>query len=239
MIQVTALSKRFGNRTAVNAISFQAHPGEIFGLLGENGAGKTTTLRMIATVLSPDDGDISVYGRSVRQDQHEVRRHLGFLTADAGLYNRLSAKENVEYFGQLWGIDRNTIRRRTTEIFAMLQLDNVGDRPVGTFSKGMKQKVCLARTFVHDPLALLLDEPCNGLDVSSANAVTDFMIREKQAGKTIIFSSHNMGEVEKLCNQVAIIHHGGLIAQGSVEALKGNYSARFEDTFLRLVGAKA
>lgn len=152
MIQVLALSKRFGNRTAVNEVSFQARPGEIF---------------------------------------------------------------------------------------AMLQLDNVGDRPVGTFSKGMKQKVCLARTFVHDPPALLLDEPCNGLDVSSANSVTDFMMREKQAGKTIIFSSHNMGEVEKLCNQVAIIHHGGLIAQGSVESLKGSYSARFEDTFLRLVGAKA
>lgn len=122
MIQVTALSKRFGNRTAVNTVSFQARPGEIFGLLGENGAGKTTTLRMIATVLSPDDGDISVYGRSVRKEPQEVRRHLGFLTADAGLYNRLSAKENVEYFGQLWGVDRNTVRRRTAEIFARSEL---------------------------------------------------------------------------------------------------------------------
>jgi len=238
MIVVNTLTKRFGARTAVNSVSFQAWPGEVFGLLGENGAGKTTTLRMIATVLSPDEGDVYVNGRSVRREGDLVRHQLGLLTADAGLYARLSARENVEYFGQLWGLDKKTIRKRTEEIFVLLELENVGEHPVGTFSKGMKQKVCLARTFVHNPAVLLLDEPSNGLDVSSSNAVGDFILREKAAGKTIVFSSHNMGEVEKLCDKVAIIHHGELIAQGSIEGLKVDYSARFEDAFLRLVGAR-
>lgn len=237
MVSVQALLKRFGRFVAVNGVSFDARRSEVFGLLGENGAGKTTLMRMLATVLQPTDGDALVCGASLIRDPSAVRRHVGFLTADSGLYDRLSAWENVQYFGELYGVDRRTIRVRTQEIFELLDLTEVAGKPVGQFSKGMRQKVCLARTFVHDPAVLLLDEPSSGLDVSSTHTVCDFILSQRQAGKVIIFSSHIMSEVEKLCDRVAVIHHGEIIAQGTIDDLRQTHrTTRLEEVFLRLVG---
>lgn len=231
------LSKRFGALSAVHRVSFEARPGEILGLLGENGAGKTTILRMLATVLKPTEGDALINGHSVLKEPETVRRQLGFLTADAGVYDRLTARENVHYFGQLHGIDEATIRNRIEEIFFRLDLGKVADKSVGLFSKGMKQKVCLARTFVHDPSVLFLDEPTSGLDVSATKALDEFILGEKAQGKTIIYSSHIMSEVEKLCDRISIIHRGELIACGKIEELKLNdRKTGLEEVFLRLVG---
>lgn len=240
MVSVQALSKRFADRIVVDQVSLAAQPGEVLGLLGENGAGKTTTLRMLATILQPSAGDALVGGCSIVREPHRVRRQLGFLTADAGLYDRLTARENVQYFALLHGVDRATLNARTAAIFELLDLGAVADKPVGRFSKGMKQKVCLARAFVHDPPVLLLDEPSSGLDVAAMRAMEQFILQQKQAGKVILFSSHIMSEVEKLCDRVAVISRGRIVAEGTLDALRQpGAKERLEDVFLRLVGDRA
>ncbi len=237
MVEVKELTKRFNNLTAVDRISFEARPGEIFGLLGENGAGKTTTLRILATVLSPTSGDAVVNGFSVTREAQKVRASIGFVSSDAGLYDRLTARENVAYFGRLHGLTETAIRERIENAFSWLDMKEFADRRVGKFSKGMKQKVCIARALVHDPPVMFLDEPTAGLDVTAIHAVDEFILRAKREGKTIIFSSHIMSEVEKLCDRVAIIHRGALIAAGTMDELKAKRE-RFEDVFLRLIGGQ-
>ncbi|MHB8926475.1 MAG: ABC transporter ATP-binding protein [Bacillota bacterium] len=237
MVEVQGLTKRFNNLTAVDGVSFAARPGEIFGLLGENGAGKTTTLRVLATVLAPTSGDAVVNGFSVTREAQKVRASIGFVSSDAGLYDRLTARENVAYFGRLHGLPGPTLTKRIDVLFAWLDLKDAADRRVGKFSKGMKQKVCIARALVHDPPVMLLDEPTAGLDVTAIHAVDEFILRAKREGKTIIFSSHIMSEVEKLCDRVAIIHHGSIIAAGTMDELMAKRE-RFEDVFLRLIGGR-
>lgn len=240
MVEVRELSKRFGDVLAVDGVSFACRPGEIFGLLGENGAGKTTTLRIIATLLTPTSGTAVVNGFSVTTEPAEVRRSIGLISADSGLYDRLTPRETVRYFGRLYDMDDRTIRRRSEEIFELLDMKDYADRRTGQFSKGMKQKVSIARTLVHDPPVLLLDEPTAGLDVSAVKMIDDFILRAKERGKTIIFSSHIMGEVEKLCDRVAIVSRGRVVAAGTITELKQNdVRARFEDVFLRLVGDRS
>lgn len=221
MIDVDHVSKRFGNILAVENVSFRVEAGEVYGLLGENGAGKTTTMRMMATLLQPSEGDIRIRGFSVRRDPVEVRRRIGILFGgDVGLYNRLSARENIAYFGSLYGLDGARLRERIDILSKMLDMESFIDRRVGTFSRGMKQKVAIARTLVHDPDVILLDEPTTGLDVTAANIFRRMVGRLQEEGKTILFSSHNMGEIDKLCKRIALIHKGRLRFAGEVDTLR-------------------
>lgn len=237
MIEVNNVSKHFGSIAAVQNVSFRVEAGEVYGLLGENGAGKTTTMRMMATILQPTQGDIEVRGFSVRRDPVEVRRRIGILFGgDVGLYNRLSARENIAYFGSLYGLDGARIGERIDSLSRMLDMESFIDRRVGPFSRGMKQKVAIARTLVHDPDVILLDEPTTGLDVTAANIFRRMVGRLQEEGKTILFSSHNMGEIDKLCSRIALIHKGQLHFAGEVDTLRGRFGMKdLDDIFMAVV----
>lgn len=236
MITVNKLSKSFGTVKAVEEASFTCSAGEVFGLLGENGAGKTTTLRMLATMLRPDGGWATVGGHDVVREQAQVRSLLGVLSAETGLYDRMSPGEIFDYFGRLYGMDREEIRRRTDEVVEILDLGDYLHRRTAGFSRGMKQKVNIARAIFHDPPVLLLDEPTAGLDVMSAKVVKDFILLSRRQGKTIVLSSHTMSEVEQLCDNIGIIHEGRMLATDSVVQLKRRYGYdNFEELFICLV----
>lgn len=241
MIEAIGLTKVFGSGsksvTAVKGVSFQARPGEVFGLLGENGAGKTTTLRLLATVLAPTAGTAKVMGYDIVNEPELVRRQLGVVAAETGVYDRLTPREIVRYFGQLFDLDRETIEERSRDLFRRLDMEEFAGRRSGQLSKGTKQKVNIARAMISDPPVLLLDEPTAGLDVTSARTVDEFILDARSRGKTVVFSSHIMSEVEKLCDRVAIIHAGSILIEGTIDELKGTDTrARFEDVFVRLVG---
>jgi sodium transport system ATP-binding protein len=242
VIQVTQLSKMFrdkkrGEIRAVDGVSFMCRPGEIYGLLGANGAGKTTTLRMLATILAPTAGTATVGGFDIVKQPQQVRAHVGFLSTATALYDRLTAAETVEYFGQLYGLDAATIARRTNEIFKALDMDEFRDRRCAKLSTGMKQKVSIARTLVHDPPVMIFDEPTIGLDVMAARSITDFIRQCRDRGKTVIFSTHVMNEVEKLCDSIGIIHAGRMCAEGKLQELKDRYRKdNLEDIFISVSG---
>lgn len=244
MIEVLDLTKRFrpvrrGGRevAAVREVSFVARPGEVFGLLGENGAGKTTTLRLLSTILAPTSGTATVMGHDIVKEPEKVRRVIGVVATDTGVYDRLTPREILRYFGQLNDMDRPAIERRTSELFRRLGMDEYADRRAGQLSQGTKQKIHVARAMISDPPVLLLDEPTAGLDVTSSRAVEEFILEAKGQGKTIVFSSHIMSQVEKVCDRVAIIHQGSILVEGTISELKGHQAAaRFEDVFVRLLG---
>lgn len=244
MIEAIGLTKRFsppkrGGQpvVAVNDVSFAARPGEVFGLLGENGAGKTTTLRMLATILEPTSGTARIMGYDIVKEPEQVRRSIGVVATDTGLYDRLTPRETLRYFGELNDMDRATIARRSNELFELLGMVEFADRRAGKLSKGTKQKVHVARAMISDPPVLLLDEPTAGLDVTSSRAVDEFILKAKKLGKVIVFSSHIMSEVEKICDRVAIIQQGSIIVEGTLDELKGHQtSSKFEDVFVRLLG---
>jgi sodium transport system ATP-binding protein len=241
MIEARHLVKRFrdkkrGTVTAVNDVSFSCRAGEIYGLLGANGAGKTTTLRMLATILEPSEGTAIVAGFDVAKDAQKVRSHVGFLSAATALYGRLSAQEMVEYFGRLHGIDELTLQRRIDEIFARLEMNEFRDRRCDKLSTGMKQKVSIARTLVHDPSVMIFDEPTAGLDVMAARTIVGFIRECRDAGKTVVFSTHVMTEVEKLCDHIGIIHDGKLIVEGTLAELRARFGILdLEDLFVKVV----
>jgi len=236
MIQIQELTKRFGNLLAVDHVSLHINKGEIFGLLGENGAGKTTTLRLLATLLTPTSGTATIGGVDLVADPAGVRRQLGVIF-EGGIYDRLTARENMRYFGKLYAMRGEELEKRINKIIALLDMSDYADERVVRFSKGMRQKVAIGRSIVHDPEILLMDEPTAGLDVTAARLVHDFVIRIREEGKTILFSSHNMTEVQKLCNRVAIIHRGRIVAEGSIDDLKQSSRQKdFEELFVRLVG---
>ncbi|NRR04556.1 MULTISPECIES: ABC transporter ATP-binding protein [Brevibacillus] len=237
MIEVKDVSKRFKEIAAVQHVSFRVEAGEVYGLLGENGAGKTTTMRMMATVLSPTEGDIEISGFSVRQQPLEVRRRIGILFGgDVGLYSRLTARENIAYFGRLYGLEQARLEERIGSLSRMLEMDAFLDRRVGAFSRGMKQKVAIARTLVHDPDVILLDEPTTGLDVTAATIFRRMVGKLQEEGKTILFSSHNMGEINKLCKRVALMHKGKLRFAGGLDALREEFGTKdLDDIFMAVV----
>ena len=236
MIQVSNVRKEFDGFVAVDGISFEVRPGEVFGLLGPNGAGKTTTLRMITTVLRPTGGEITIGGRDALREPEEVRRQLGVLTENTGLYARLTAEENVRYFARLRDMSDVEITERIAEIFPLLGIDEFTDQRAGTLSKGMGQKVALAAAILHDPPVLLFDEPTSGLDVMSARQVRAFIERYRGTEKTVLLSTHLMPEAEALCDRIGIIHQGHLIALGSVEDLRRlSGKEELEDVFVELV----
>jgi sodium transport system ATP-binding protein len=243
VIEVQQLGKEFRDRKrgtirAVDGVSFRCLPGHIYGLLGANGAGKTTTLRMLATLLEPTGGTALVAGYDIRKEPQRVRASIGFLSTATALYDRLTAQETVEYFGRLHGLDEATLCRRVDAIFARLEMDAFRNRRCGKLSTGMKQKVSIARTLVHDPPVMIFDEPTVGLDVMTARTILGFIRECRDQGKTVLFSTHAMREVEKLCDTVGILHNGRLLTEGSVAELRARYGQEdLEEIFVRVVEA--
>jgi sodium transport system ATP-binding protein len=241
VIQVDKLSKSFldyrrGWVPAVDAVSFECRPGEIFGLLGPNGAGKTTTLRMLSTVLQPTAGRASVAGFDVVHEPERVRASIGYMSASTGIYDRMTAWELVEHFGRLYGLTSDHLRNRMESIFDWLQMNDFRDVLGARMSTGMKQKVSIARTIVHDPPVLIFDEPTSGLDVLVARAVLNNIEQLRDQGKTILFSTHAMHEVQKLCSRMAVIHKGRVQAEGRPRELLDRFAQPdLEELFFFLV----
>lgn len=241
MIEARGLSKRFwdkkrGEIHAVNNVSFTCAPGKIYGLLGANGAGKTTTLRMLATILEPTDGTALVSGFDIVEQPEKVRSNVGFLSTATALYPRLTAQELVEYFGRLNGLDETTLKKRIDDIFTRLDMNGFRDRRCDKLSTGMKQKTSIARTLVHDPPVMIFDEPTLGLDIMTSRTITAFIRECRDLGKTVIFSTHIMSEVEKLCDTIGIIQSGKLLAEGTLANLREKYAeADLEEIFVKVV----
>jgi sodium transport system ATP-binding protein len=242
MISVQNLSKRFadlhyeGGFTALDGVSFEARPGEILGLLGPNGAGKTTCLRILSTVLKPTGGTALVAGYDVVAQPAEVRARIGFMSNNTGLYDRMTAYEFVAYYGRLYGIPNDELDRRIDQLFDRLQMQDIRDVLGSKMSTGMKQKASIARTIVHDPPVLIFDEPTSGLDVLVARKVIDEVRTLRDQGKCIIYSTHIMREVEKLCERIAIIYKGRILAMGSVAELQDRYrKSDLEELFFELI----
>ncbi len=222
---------------AVDEVSFEAHPGQIFGLLGVNGAGKTTVLRILSTVLNPTSGTAEVAGFDVVKDPAQVRRSIGFMSTSTALYGRLTAGEMINYFGQLYGLSPTELKRRSDYVVEKLQISEFYDRLCDKLSTGQKQRVSIARTILHDPPVLFFDEPTAGLDVVSSQTVMEFIEEARTNGKTVIFSTHIMSEVDRLCDQIAVIHNGTIRAEGTVASLKAQAEEEnLERVFLKLVG---
>lgn len=224
MIRAQELTRTFkgknGTVTAVNRVTFHIRKGEVVGMIGENGAGKTTTLRMIAGLLEPTSGTLEVMGEDIRNNARKARSRIGVLFGgETGLYDRLTARENLEYFARLYGIGRHESQERIKQLAVQFGMKEYLDRKVGGFSKGMRQKVAIARTLIHDPDLILFDEPTTGLDITSANIFRQLVRQLSREGKTIVFSSHIMEEVQMLCSSAILIHKGRLVYHGSLEEL--------------------
>jgi sodium transport system ATP-binding protein len=240
MIRLESLAKSFGKRGEVRAVrdvSFTAPDGQITGLLGPNGAGKTTLLRMLATLIVPDGGAASIGGLDVVRDRYAVRERIGVLSDARGLYPRLTARENIRYYGTLHGLPSALLEARVDTLIHSLGLDALADRRTQGFSQGEKMKVAIARALVHDPATILLDEPTNGLDIMSVRALRDQLRQLREAGKCLLFSSHVMQEVAALCDRIVIVGAGQVVAQGTAAELIGQSGATtLEDAFVSLLG---
>lgn len=238
MLKLNNVTKSFKTKKVVDSLSFSVNNGEIVGLLGENGAGKTTTLRMISTMLKITDGSIEVNGIDVKNNPEKVRKEIGILFGgDVGLYDRLSGRENIKYFANLYGMTDKEANERIDELAKSFNMEDYINTPVGKYSRGMKQKISIARSIVHNPSVMLFDEPTTGLDVSAARIVQDFILQCKKENKVILFSSHSMKEVEKLCDRVVIINKGILLENCTLSQLKEKHNNNdLEETFLDLIG---
>ena len=250
MIQVSNLSKTFDltrqqrkelnteERTAVAVenISFRCEPGRIFSLLGPNGAGKTTTMRMLSTIYKPSAGEIIMGGTDAVKNPQEARRKIGFLTGATGLYARLTPNELIQYFGELYGVSKEDIAKRKEHLYMLLDMHDFQNKRIGKLSTGMKQKVSICRTMIHDPEIIVFDEPTSGLDVITAENIILLIQNCKEQGKTVIFSSHIMSEVDLLCDDLAIIHKGKLLFSGTMTDFKGQMQAdNLTAEFIRIV----
>ncbi len=255
MIEVDGLSKTFrrhkqkgrGRRPkkpresgklfyAVRDVSFRAETGSILGLLGPNGAGKTTLLRMLSTALKPSAGTARFDGVDVVESPLEVRKRIGFLSDNTGLYGRLTAREMIEYFGKLHGMEQAKINERMDELFSLLEMTTFADKRNDSLSSGMKQKVSIARTLIHDPEVIMFDEPTTGLDVAAAEAILEFIESCKDKGKTVLFCTHHMHEVDRLCDFVVVLHKGRLCFEGSIEQMRSDTGqTHLDKAFLTLI----
>ncbi|MFM8369208.1 MAG: ATP-binding cassette domain-containing protein [Chloroflexota bacterium] len=239
MINVQGLSKSFGNVQAVKNVSFSAPDGQITGLLGPNGAGKSTTLRMLYTLLKPETGSAQIDGFDVREKPIEVQKRIGVLADARGLYPRLTSRENIRYYGKLHGLDGTALESQIDVLLTMLDMQSIADRKTEGFSTGEKLKVAIARTLVHNPQNILLDEPTNGLDVMSTRAMRQFILRLRDEGKCVLFTSHIMQEVAALCDQIVIISQGSVSAHGSPDELrKQTGKENLEDAFVAVIGSE-
>src|SRR5688500_15593074 len=246
MIVAESLRKTFPGRgkdknrvVAVDDVGFTAFDGQITGLLGPNGAGKTTTLRMLYTLMTPEHGRVLVDGDDVAADPNTVRSNLGVLPDARGVYKRLTARENITYFGELHGMSASEIAQRTTKLASALQMDDFLDRATEGFSQGQRTKTAIARALVHDPKNVILDEPTNGLDVMTTRGLRGFLKELRAEGRCVIFSSHIMQEVAALCDRIVVIAHGRVVAQGSTEELRAAAGEdNLEDAFVKLIGSE-
>ncbi|GAB3345327.1 ABC transporter ATP-binding protein [Lysobacter tyrosinilyticus] len=243
MINANDLHKSFKTRSgvvkAVDGVSFTARDGEITGLLGPNGAGKTTTLRMLYTLMQPEKGHIDVDGVDAARDPEAVRRALGVLPDARGVYKRLTARENISYFGELHGMSAAEIARRTDVLAKALDMGDILDRQTEGFSQGQRTKTAIARALVHDPKNVILDEPTNGLDVMTTRAMRGFLQQLKAEGRCVIFSSHIMQEVAALCDRIVIIAKGQVVASGTADELRAKFGEpNLEDAFVKAIGSE-
>ncbi len=245
MIEASHLTKTFTDKKrglikAVDDVSFTCRPGQIYGLLGANGAGKTTALRLLATLLQPTSGSATVAGCDVATAPEKVRANVGFLAASTALYGRLTAREMIAYFGQLNSLSHAEIAARTQRLADELGMHEFLDRRCDKFSTGMKQKTSIARTLIHDPAVMIFDEPTLGLDVMTARSIVRFVRDCRNQGKTVIYSTHVMAEVEKLCDVIGIIHSGRLVAEGTLAELQARFGEKdMEEIFIKAVGGEA
>ncbi len=238
MITAKNLCKSFGDIKAVDDVSFVAKDGKITGLLGPNGAGKSTTLRMLYTVFKPDSGSAEIDGNDIQGDTLQVKRNLGVLTHGAGIYERLSARENIRYYGAVHGMSGRPLNRRIDELAELLEMQDFIERRTKGFSQGQTTKVALARALVHSPKNVLLDEPTNGLDVMATRGLRKVIKRLKESGHCVLFSSHIMQEVAALCDEIIIISKGTIVAQGSPESLlAATGESSLEEAFVQTVGS--
>ena len=238
MIEVNGLYKKYSKKVlALKNVSFNIKAGEIVGLLGENGAGKTTTLRILATILKPTQGTTLIDGYDVQKDGEKVRGSIGALFGgDVALYERLTARENIEFFGQLYDMKKEQLNNKIKHLSEYFQFEGYLDTKASALSRGMKQKIAIARAIVHDPKIMLLDEPTTGLDVIARRLLYDLILKWSKEGKTILFSSHSISEIERLCQRVIIINKGQLIEEGTDSYLKEKYSLdNLEDIFIHLI----
>jgi sodium transport system ATP-binding protein len=232
--------KKRGKIHAVDNVSFTCKPGEIYGLLGVNGAGKTTTLRLLATMLKPTSGSAEIAGHDIVRAPEQVRAHIGFLSTATALYGRLTAREFIEYFGRLNGMNETSLRQRTDTLLATLGISEFANGRCDKLSTGMKQRVSIARSVVHDPPVMIFDEPTLGLDVLSSRDIVQFIRQCRAENKTVIFSSHVMSEVEKLCDRIGIIHGGKLLAEGALAELRAQTNQHdLEEIFVQTVSPSA
>ena len=235
-VKVDRLEKTLGSNKVLRGITFETHSGEIFGLLGPNGAGKTTTLRVICTLLAPDSGSVEVLGYDTRVSPQEVRRRVGVVTAEIGIYPRLSARENIAYFAELTGVLDGEVARRVDAVIERLDMSSFARQRAESLSSGQKQKVAIARAIVHDPPILMFDEPTSNLDVLASREIREFMVESRGRGKSVIFSTHVLHEAERLCDRVTIIHEGRVVASGATAEVRGGFKD-LEDSFLSLIEA--
>ncbi len=244
MIHVCDLTKHYpdlrqGRVVALDGVSFDARPGQIFGLLGPNGAGKTTALRILSTMLRPTSGTAILNGFDVVTDPHRVRHQIGYVSANTAIYDRMTAWELVEHFGRLYGMQPDPLRDRMEEVFDRLQMNRIRDTLGGKMSTGMKQKVSIARAIVHDPPVLIFDEATSGLDVLVARSLLQTIAELRDHGKCIIFSTHILREAERLCDELAIIHNGSVLAEGTLDELRTRHGEEdLEELFFRLIEEK-
>jgi len=238
MIEVAHLAKRFGNVVALRDVSFTAPDGSITGLLGPNGAGKTTALRVLYTLVRPDQGFARVDGLDVSADRVAVQRRLGVLPDSRGLYGRLSSRENIRYFGRMHGLRGAALEGRIDELVRLLDMQEIADRRVEGFSQGQRVKVAIARALVHSPQNIVLDEPTNGLDVLATRAMRTIIRRLRDEGRCVLFSSHIMQEVAALCDRIVVLAHGDSVAAGTPDELRrATGEASLEDAFVAAIGS--
>jgi sodium transport system ATP-binding protein len=239
MIEARDLHKAFGSVRAVEGVSFVARDGEITGLLGPNGAGKTTTLRMLYTLMHPDNGAVVIDGCNSADEPEAVRRTLGVLPDARGLYKRLTARENIEYFARLHGLDAATTRTRCDALIAALEMQDIATRRTEGFSQGQRVKTAIARALVHDPRNVILDEPTNGLDVMATRTMRSFLKQLRDEGRCVLFSSHIMQEVAALCDRIVVIARGRVVAEGTPEELRASTGEpNLEDAFVKIIGSE-
>lgn len=241
MIETRGLTKAYfdlvrGEVLALSDVSFSACSGQVYGLLGPNGAGKTTALRILSTVLQPTRGTATVCGFDCVTQPEMVRHQIGFISANTGIYDRMTGWEMVEYFGRLYGMDDDELRDRMEMLFARLQMQEIRDMLGAKMSTGMKQKVSIARAIVHDPPVLIFDEATTGLDVLVARALLDTVTELRDQGKCVLFSTHIMREAERVCDRVAIMHRGQMLAEGTLEGLRDQFQENdLEELFFQLI----
>jgi sodium transport system ATP-binding protein len=239
ILRAENLSKSFGAVRAVQDVSLAVAAGEVVGLLGPNGAGKTTILRMIAGILAPDSGSVFIDGQDLALFPLEGKQKIGFHSGDTQLYQRLTAREALAYFGRLYSMPEAALSRRIDELVAELEMDSFSRRPCGTLSAGQKQRANIARAFLHEPELLILDEPTSALDVVSGQFIVEAIRKKRKAGRAVLFSTHIMGEAEYLCDRIALLHHGRIVDHGTLpELLERTGCRNLTDAFLKNIGVE-